>query len=63
MRILRSWLRKYVDVALTPAKLTPRRKVLVKDLAKMRGELPPLGMTTAELVHLAREERKWLYES
>jgi predicted RNase H-like HicB family nuclease len=40
-----------------------RRKVLVKHLVKMRDELPPLGMTTAELVHLAREERTWLYES
>lgn len=40
-----------------------RRKVLVGQVVRMRDELPPLGMTTAELVHLAREERKWFYES
>ncbi len=40
-----------------------RRKALVERILRMREELPPLGMTTAELVHLAREERKWLYES
>ena len=40
-----------------------RRKALVERILKMREGLPPLGMTTAELVHLAREERNWLYES
>ena len=40
-----------------------RRKDLMEHILKMRDELPPLGMTTAELVRLSREERKWLYES
>ena len=39
-----------------------RRKALVKHILKLREELPTLGMTTTELVHLAREERNWLYE-
>ncbi len=40
-----------------------RRKELMKRILKMRDELPPLGMTTAELVRLARRESDWLYES
>jgi hypothetical protein len=39
-----------------------RRKALVKRMLEMRDELPALGMTTAELVRLAREERQWLDE-
>lgn len=39
-----------------------RRRTLVQQVFKMREELPPLDMTTAELVRLAREERNWFYE-
>jgi hypothetical protein len=40
-----------------------RRKALVEHISRMRDELSSLDMTTAELVRLAREERKWLYGS
>ena len=40
-----------------------RRKSLVERIFAMREELPALDITTAELVRLAREERKWFYES
>jgi hypothetical protein len=46
-----------------PIKEIQRRKKLVGRILKRRDELPPLGMTTAELVRLAREESKWLYEA
>jgi hypothetical protein len=40
-----------------------RRKELMKRILKRRNESPPLGMTTAELVKLARREGDKLYES
>jgi len=38
-----------------------RRKKLMEEARKLRDRQPPLGMSTAELVHLARTEREWLY--
>lgn len=40
-----------------------RRKALMKRTLELRRGLPPLGMTTAELLQLARKERDWLYGS
>lgn len=48
--------------AVVPNQELNRRKSLVKRVLKMREELPALGMTTADLVDLARTERMWLYE-
>jgi hypothetical protein len=46
-----------------PADEVQRRKALVKNMLKLREELPPLDMTTVELVRLSREERSHFYES
>jgi hypothetical protein len=35
-----------------------RRKKLVERLLKARDALPPLGISTVELVHMAREEHQ-----
>lgn len=45
---------------LTPAELA-RRKKLFEEARALRAKQPPLGMTTAELVHLARTARDWMY--
>lgn len=49
--------------ATLPSEELNRRKSLVERIFAMREELPRLDITTAELVRLARGERKWFYES
>ena len=49
--------------AILPSEELNRRKSLVEHIFAMREELPGLDITTAELVRLARGERKWFYES
>lgn len=51
------------SISSVPDEEIQRRKALVKHTLKMREDLSPLGMTTTELVRLAREDRKSLYES
>jgi excisionase family DNA binding protein len=38
-----------------------RRKKLMEEARRLRDSQPPLGITTAELIHLARTERDWRY--
>jgi predicted RNase H-like HicB family nuclease len=45
-----------------PDKETQRRRALVDHMLQLREELPPLGMTTTDLVRLSREERSWFYD-
>lgn len=43
-------------------KETQRRRALVEHMLQLRKELPPIGMTTTDLVRLSREERSWIYD-
>lgn len=39
-----------------------RRKKIAEEMRRLRASSPPLGITTAELVHLARRARDWMYK-
>ncbi len=41
---------------------TERRKKLMEETRARRDRRPPLGITTAELVRLARTAREWMYD-
>ena len=46
----------------TPEEMERRRKI-VEEMRARRDRRPPLGMTTAELVRLARTARDWMYDN
>ena len=53
-------LRAWIHRELTPGELEQRRLAFER-MTDLRETLPPLGMSTATLVRVARRSREWVY--
>jgi hypothetical protein len=53
-------LRAWAHRELTPDELE-RRRALIDEATALRQTLPPLGMSSATLVRVARRSREWAY--